>query len=566
MPCTTILAGKCATYDGSTFISRNDDSCSGKYVPTRWTVVQPGEQPKEYKSVISHVTIKLPKNPMRYTAVPHAILDEGIWAASGVNDENIAMTATETITTNERVLGADPLVTYVPGDAESTVNTKGGVDVTVGKPGGIGEEDIVVLVLPYIHSAREGVMRLGGLLEKYGTYESNGIAFSDKDEVWWLESIGGHHWIAKKVPDDSYVIMPNQLGIDSFDLDDALGKKGTVSKMSTSRNGTEPAGSKKAGSAKSAAQKTCMCSADLREFIDDNHLNLSFGDTGAASVINPREVFGSHDEADHVYNTPRAWFMGRYLSHDSMKWDGPDADYTPVSDDIPWCAVPDRKITVEDVKYLLSSHFQGTPYDPYASYGDPSMRGAYRSIGVNRNSFLALIQIRPYVSSDHNVIMWLASGSNTFNAFTPFYANVDKTPEYLSNTTAQVTTDNLYWSNRLIGALADAHYGKCLIHIERYQSAVMAKGHELIAKYDREFETAVRSASAVKNAAISKAIKAKNAGTERNADADKTACALCEKADLEIADMLKKETSAVLGHVLGEASDGMKNAYARSDN
>ncbi|MFR7798175.1 MAG: C69 family dipeptidase [Collinsella sp.] len=54
-------------------------------------------------------------------------------------------------------------------------------------------------------------------------YEKQGIAFSDVDEIWWLETIGGHHWIAKRVPDDAYVTMPNQLGIDSFDLDDAEG-------------------------------------------------------------------------------------------------------------------------------------------------------------------------------------------------------------------------------------------------------------------------------------------------------------------------------------------------------
>lgn len=34
---------------------------------------------------------------------------------------------------------------------------------------GIGEEDMLTLVLPYIHSAREGVERLGAILEKYGT-------------------------------------------------------------------------------------------------------------------------------------------------------------------------------------------------------------------------------------------------------------------------------------------------------------------------------------------------------------------------------------------------------------
>ncbi|MCC6094299.1 MAG: C69 family dipeptidase, partial [Eubacterium sp.] len=347
MSCTTILVGKKATYDGSTFIARNDDSPSGKYTPKKFTVVLPEEQPRRYRSVLSHVEIDLPEHPMRYTAVPNALEGEGIWAASGVNEANVGMTATETITTNERVLGADPLAEFKPArDGEPEI------------PGGIGEEDLVVLTLPYIHSAREGVLRMGSLLEKYGTYESNGMAFQDRNEIWWLESIGGHHWIARRVPDDKYVIMPNQLGIDSFDLEDAFG-----------------------------SQREYMCSADLKTFMAENHLDLTFTDseTGSESqnIFNPRDAFGSHDDADHVYNTPRAWFMARYLNPDSASWDGEQADYRPESDNIPWCLTPERKITPEDVKYLLSSHFQGTPYDPYATYGDSSRRGAYRSIGIN---------------------------------------------------------------------------------------------------------------------------------------------------------------------------------------
>ena len=235
---------------------------------------------------------------MRYTSMPNAEKGEGIWAASGVNEANVAMTATETITTNPRVQGADPLVVYQPAkDGQEEV------------PGGIGEEDIVCLVLPYIKSAREGVARLGQLLETYGTYENNGIAFQDADEIWWLETIGGHHWMARRVPDDVYVVMPNQLGIDTFDLEDALGE-----------------------------QKEYMCSPDLKEFIEKYHLDLSMD-----GVLNPRDAFGSHDDSDHVYNTPRAWYMERYLNPNSVNWDGPDADYTPLSDDIPWCMVPEKE-------------------------------------------------------------------------------------------------------------------------------------------------------------------------------------------------------------------------------
>jgi dipeptidase len=138
--CTTILVGKNASIDGSTIISRNDDGHEA-LDPQRFVVVQPEAQPKSYQSVISGVKIDLPENPMGYTSMPNAILTNGIWPAAGINRENVSMSATETITINSRILGVDPY-----------------------EEGGIGEEDMVTLVLPYIKSAREGVERLGALL------------------------------------------------------------------------------------------------------------------------------------------------------------------------------------------------------------------------------------------------------------------------------------------------------------------------------------------------------------------------------------------------------------------
>ena len=541
MPCTTILVGKAASYDGSTIIARNDDSGAGSYTPKKYAVVHPEEQPRIYKSVISHVEIELPDDPMRYTCVPNALSGEGIWAASGVNAANVAMTATETITSNPRVLGADPLVCYEPADGDKPE-----------KAGGIGEEDIVSITLPYIKSAREGVIRLGSLLEQYGTYEMNGIAFQDVDEIWWLETIGGHHWIARKVPDDVYVVMPNQFGMDEFDLADAIG-----------------------------AQNEFMCSADLPEFIEKYHLNVEnmecvmlrnisqteelqdkdenddcgqevdsnnnetdSSDGTYTSIICPRDIFGSHDDADHVYNTPRAWFMERTLNPNSAVWDGPDADFTPVSDDIPWCMIPEKKITMEDVKYVLSSHYQGTPYDPYGNYGDKSLRGAYRSIGVNRTDFMSAIQIRPYADEDSSAIQWLAFASNAFNVMVPFYTNVDEVPEYLANTSAEVSTDNFYWTSRMIAAMADASYAKSVFHIERYDEKVMSKAHEIIYRYDDLL------------------------GADRDVQTDavsKLGQKLRQQANRETADMVRQAASDTLGKVLYELSNQMKNSYSRSD-
>lgn len=549
MACTTILVGKDASYDGSTIVARNEDSPGGQFEPKRMQVVLPKDQPRVYTSVESHLTIELPGEPMRYTSVPDAIEGHGVWAAAGFNELNVGMSATETITSNERVLGADPLVVYTP--ASGVEGEEGYVPAC---PGGLGEEDFVTLVLPYIRSAREGVERLGALLEKYGTYEMNGIAFSDVDEIWWLETVGGHHWIAKRVPDDMYVTMPNQLGIDWFDLGDAEGE-----------------------------QLEHMASPDLRAWMADNHLDLTLrgeyaffsedeyeliedgdddyiedldeglDDDGSdgddledvfvldagrfEDIFNPREAFGSRSDSDHVYNTPRAWYMQRFLNPHDV-WEGPFADYTPESDDIPWARVPERKVTIEDVKYVLSAHYQGTPYDPYGKHGTPETRSLYRPIGINRNGQLAVLQVRPYVDEDHRAIQWMAFGSNPFNALVPFYANVDTLPEYLCNTASTVTTDSFYWSNRLIAALADARFRDNAALIERYQEKVGARGHQMLRETDR----------AVADASGEELVRA------------------LEQANDRMARFLREQTDALLGKVLHTTSLSMRNGFAMSDN
>lgn len=484
MPCTTLLAGKKATFDGSTMIARNEDSGGISFDPKKFIVVKPEDQPRRYESVISKVSIDLPDDPMRYTAMPNADPSEGNWYAAGVNTAGVSMTATETLTTNERVLSGDPFV-----------------------KGGIGEEDMVTITLPYIRSAREGVKRLGSLLEQYGTYEMNGIAFSDIDEVWWLETVGGRHWIARRIPDDCYAVAPNYFNMDEFDLDDATGE-----------------------------QKEYMASADIKTFIADNYLDLSLD----GMPFDARQAFGSHSDADHVYNTPRSWYIERYFNFNSFNWDGPDADFTPFSDDIPFCMEPERKITVEDVKYVLSSHYQGTKYDPYAASSEPLHKGALRSVGVNRNNFLSLTQIRPYRHEAIRILEWVAFGSNVFNAFVPLYANVDKAPEYFSNCTGRVTTENFYWVNRIIAAMADASYGKCKAHIERYQLTVQSEGWRIVKETDQKFESLKRKTNAA-------AIK------------------LQEEANEKIAAMVRENTDALLEKVLRERSLEMKNHYARAD-
>ncbi len=40
MPCTTILVGKKASYNGATIIARNDDSGAGHFTPKKYVVIR----------------------------------------------------------------------------------------------------------------------------------------------------------------------------------------------------------------------------------------------------------------------------------------------------------------------------------------------------------------------------------------------------------------------------------------------------------------------------------------------------------------------------------------------
>lgn len=485
MPCTTILVGKKASHDGSTIIARNDD---GGFEAKRILAHAAKTQPDTYKSAIAHLSVELPGNALRYTDCPNVTKTYGAWPACGINEANVAMTATETITSNARVIGADPYVCYQP--------RKGSKKEV---PGGIGEEDLVTLVLPYIRSAREGVLRTGALLEQYGTYEANGMAFADADEIWWLETVGGHHWIARRVPDDRVVIMPNQFGLDHFDFDDAYG-----------------------------AKKEYLCSADLREFVAAHHLALDMG-----AAFNPRLAFGSHSDADHIYNTPRAWFMGRYFLPRTYRWDGPNADFTPESDDIPWSFVPERKVTIEDVRYVLGAYYQGTPYNPYDK-NSPS-KGKYRTIGVPNSDVCGILQIRGYLPEAIQGVEWLSMGGSGFTACFPVYANVSEFPKYISGTTETVSTDSMYWHSCLIAALTDAQFGSALVLNERYRKAVLNRGQQYLDEYD---EKVLQGASPE----------------------------ILKEANKKLTDMVREETDKALALILKNASEHMKIRYHRGDN
>lgn len=257
--------------------------------------------------------------------------------------------------------------------------------------------------------------------------------------------------------------------------------------------------------------------------------------------------------------------MQRFLNPYDEMWDGQDADHRPENNDIPWARQPERKVTIEDIKYVLSGHYQGTPYDPYGKLGDERTRHMYRPIGINRQSQLAVLQLRPYRPQAYRAIQWMAYGSNPFNTLVPFYANVDVTPAYLADTTTRVTSENFYWENRIIAALCDGAFADTANAVERYQEKTGAMGHRMVAATDEQasrlgFDAAEFDADNA-DGDVEPMDPDAIVSAVRNGEVREVLAA----ANQTMADQLKEETDKLLDSVLYTRSMAMKNGFHMSD-
>jgi len=414
--CTSVLVGKKASIDGSTLIARNDDTFL-PLTPQRFYVHEAVSD--RHETLVSNqngFTAELPENGYRYMATPNVNIDkEGVYDESGFNEHNVAMSATESVYGNAKSLAYDPLV-----------------------KNGLAEDSLQTMVLPFIDSAAEGVDYLGNLIAKFGSPEGNGVLFSDKDEVWYMEIVTGHHWVAQRIPDDAYVITANQVAIQNVDFDDAINFK---------------------------------FSEGIQEFVEKNHLNPD------TKGWNFRHIFGTSNEKDRHYNTPRVWFGQRYLN--------PEIEQEPDSNELPFICHTDKKISVEDIEYILSSHYNETDYDPLGN-GPEELKTKFRPISMNRTQNSHVLQIRNDVPEAQSAIFWLNFGVPAFSPYVPFYANATDTDVSYQTTPVKMDGKSAYWTYRKLSAVVESHYQQFIESDTDFVTAAKERFRTHIADADRE--------------------------------------------------------------------------------
>ncbi len=306
--CTSIACGKNASKDNMVLIARNEDfpiNNWNKYMKFHKT--PPYTKGQDKWLLGNGLAVEIPENYFPYCSMPDAeetvcgIGGSFLFEARGINEKDVAITATNSLQANDMAMKADPFV-QSPGIEESVIAT---------------------LLLPQAESAIHAVHLLGQYVKKYGANEANGVLMADENEVWYMEIGSARHWIAVKVPDDKYLVVSNSMRIHGADLTDT---------------------------------ENVLASEGLYDFVIEHGLlkNPKLKEFDFASAFGQQEKSES-GETDPYYNIDRIWLAQNILSP-SQKPEIRQETYEMFMK-------PDKLITPAHVMEVLRSTFKGTPLE-----------------------------------------------------------------------------------------------------------------------------------------------------------------------------------------------------------
>ena len=384
--CTTIIIGQEQTADGSMIVARSEDWDAME--AKNYEIFEATDNgPREFVAKDSPFRCELPEKALGYSALSPYNL-HGHWGSAGFNTAGVGMSATESIFSSDEVLKHDPLV-----------------------ENGVAENSVFNITLPYVRTAREGVERLGMLIEKYGIAEGFGIGFVDSKEIWYLETACGHRWLACRMPKDQYFVTGNQSRFRTYDPND---------------------------------KENYLASADLIEFAEKHGLyNPAQGD------FDFHEVYARDIKLDTTYNYPRVWGLQQFFS--------PEIKNDVTKNTFPVFAKAAHKVTLTELRTAFRFHYDNTEHDPYLN---SNPKEPYRPVSIFRTTQTHLLQVRPELPQAIGCVNYVAMGMADLGVFLPLYQGITSYPEAYTKGNGESSDDSAYWKFRKIMVLGMTNYNK----------------------------------------------------------------------------------------------------------
>lgn len=337
--CTYVVAGRKATADGSVMMAYNNDWEANNALIVR--VVPAAQDGSTY----------------RYVRIITALNNET--PEGGINEHQLGFLFGAATTVAKAVSQADPFL-----------------------DSGYGAE-LWDIILSKCRTARQAIDMIEQMANTKGfsDWAAGSMAVADPTEAWDIELLGGRHWVAARIPDDSYLVQPNMLRLREIDL----------SKPEQFRG-----------------------SADLVSFaISIGRYNPSKGPFDLAWA------YGNHDDLQEYYNTNRVWRVINRLSP-SMPVD-PIMPYSTR----PVFVVPDRKLTRSDFTGINRDHYENSVLDQTQGYTlmDPHEQ-TDRPLCYHDTDYAAVWQLRQWMPDPIGGVVWLAPSHPCSSTFVPFYAGI----------------------------------------------------------------------------------------------------------------------------------------------
>lgn len=266
---------------------------------------------------------------------------------------------------------------------------------------------------------------MGQYVEQYGAGEGNSLYIADVNEAWLFEIGSGHHWIAVKVPDDSYAMIANGLRIHGVDLN----------------------------------SKDVLHSKDLMKFVKQNEL-LANPD---AKSFNFAKAFGVIGD---VYNIDREWLGQSMLSASNKQ--------ATRQDQYPLFMKPDQKISVQDVASVLGATYKGTELEGKGE----------RPIRVDRQLESHIIQLRQDMPKELQGLIWQSFGVLPESVLVPLYTSLQDYPAAYQTGSDTYTDQSAYWQFRSLTALASANPDKYLPMLQATWDKEESKLYQQVSSLD----------------------------------------------------------------------------------
>ena len=417
--CTTIIIGQEQTADGSMIVARSEDWDAME--AKNYEIFEGTDNgPREFVAKDSPFRCELPEKALGYSALSPYNL-HGHWGSAGFNTAGVGMSATESIFSSDEVLKHDPLV-----------------------ENGVAENSVFNITLPYVRTAREGVERLGMLIEKYGIAEGFGIGFVDSKEIWYLETACGHRWLACRMPKDQYFVTGNQSRFRTYDPND---------------------------------KENYLASADLIEFAEKHGLYNPAQGAFDFHVAYARDVV-----LDTTYNYPRVWGLQQLFS--------PEIKNDVTKNTFPVFAKAAHKITLTELRTAFRFHYDNTEHDPYLN---SNPKEPYRPVSIFRTTQTHLIQVRPELPQAIGCVNYVAMGMADLGVFLPLYQGITSYPEAYTKGNDESSADSAYWKFRKVMVLGMTNYNKYAPIIKeayaKFEAETDQRQREMEEEYLRIYKT-----------------------------------------------------------------------------